>query len=499
MARAAHWPARQLVMSLLDAERRMTDAEALMWSLDADPALRSSFVSVTFLDRRPDFARFRRRVEQATADMPSMRYRVVPAALDLLTPRWEPDPIFDLDFHVRRIALPAPGTRRQVLDLAALAAQDPFDRDRPLWQFTIVEGLAGEEAALIAKMHHVLSDGVGAVRMSAAFLDLTPDGPDGRVADGAGRPPSDGEAEAEGSPAGVAGEATARRGLAGFLDEVGTAATAFAGDSVSRARRAAAGLVDAVRQPQQLPRQAMQTISLGRSLARQVAVLQPARSVLWSGRQSYVHRFEARSIELDEVKATAKALGGTVNDVFVTAVAGAAGAYHHARGVDVDELRMSMPVSTRHDHKAGGNAWAPTRVLVPVTGDPVARFNDVHARLDHTKNEPSLGLTEMFAGVVRTLPAPLVLRLARQQVGTIDFACSNVRGAPFDLWIAGARVLATHPMGPTAGTSFNATVLSYRDGLDLGLNADIGAIDDPSELADLIVDGFAQLAALSAR
>ncbi len=185
--------------------------------------------------------------------------------------------------------------------------------------------------------------------------------------------------------------------------------------------------------------------------------------------------------------------------MFVTAVAGAAGAYHRARGVDVDELRMSMPVSTRHDHKVGGNSWAPTRVLVPVAGEPVARFNAVHARLESTKHEASLGLTELFAGVVRTLPPPLVIRLARQQVGTVDFACSNVRGAPFDLWIGGARVLATHPMGPTAGTAFNATVLSYRDGLDLGLNADIGAIDGPSELADLIVDGFAQLVAAGRR
>jgi hypothetical protein len=212
-----------------------------------------------------------------------------------------------------------------------------------------------------------------------------------------------------------------------------------------------------------------------------------------------VHHFEARSVELDEVKATAKALGGTVNDVFVTAVAGAAGAYHRARGEVPDELRMSMPVSTRHDRKAGGNAWAPTRVLVPVTGDALTRFNIVRARLDSTKHEPSLGLAEMFAGIVRTLPTPLVIRLARQQVGTVDFACSNVRGAPFDLWIAGARVLATHPMGPTAGTAFNATVLSYRDRLDLGLNADIGAVDGPAELADLIVEGFAELAALSGR
>src|SRR5579864_4888837 len=110
MGRVGGRPARQEVMALSDVQRRMTDSEALMWSLDADPALRASFVSVTFLEGTPDFARFRRRVERATADMPALRHRVVPATFELFAPRWEPDPAFDLDFHVRRTALPAPGT-----------------------------------------------------------------------------------------------------------------------------------------------------------------------------------------------------------------------------------------------------------------------------------------------------------------------------------------------------------------------------------------------------
>jgi diacylglycerol O-acyltransferase len=472
-------------MSVSRAERRMSDAEALMWSLDADPALRSSFISITFLDGTPDFVRFRQRVASAVAATPALRERVARSALELLPPRWEPDPTFDLDFHVRRVAVPAPGSHRQVFDLAALYAQDPFDQTRPLWQFTVVEGLGGGQAALVAKMHHVLSDGVGAVRMSAAFVDLSPD-PDepggGGLNDGTSAPVSD-----AGTGASTGG------GLSALLGTIGEAAGSVVADNAERARRAAAGVLDTMRQPQQVPRQVLQTVAVARSVARQLAVIEPAHSTLWTGNHSFVHRFDALSIDLDDVRAAAKSLGGTVNDVLVTAVAGAAGAYHLARGVDVADLRMSMPVSTRHDRAVGGNAWAPTRVLVPVVGDAVTRFNAVHERLETTKHEASLGLTGAFATILRAVPTPIVLRLARQQVGTVDFACSNVRGAPFDLWVGGARVVATYPMGPTAGTAFNATVLSYRDHLDLGLNADSGAIDDPQELRDLIASGFAEL------
>jgi WS/DGAT/MGAT family acyltransferase len=329
------------------------------------------------------------------------------------------------------------------------------------------------QAALIAKMHHVLSDGIGAVRMSAAFLDLSPDGEEMPPA---GRARQDPEADRRWS------------GPAVGVVAVGRAVTA--------APRAAVHLAGTALRPQSVLHRTADAVAVARSLARQVAVVDRARSPLWAGRRSFRHRFETLSMDLDTVRSVAKALGGTVNDVFVTAVAGAAGAYHDAKGAPVDELRLSMPVSTRHDRAVGGNSWAPTRVLVPAgQRDAGLRFRAVHDRLTATKREPSLGIAAAFAGVVRVLPPPLLLRVARQQVSTVDFACSNVRGAPFDLWIGGARVLANYPMGPTAGTAFNATVLSYRDSLDLGLSVDTGAVDDAALLRELIDEAVAELAA----
>jgi WS/DGAT/MGAT family acyltransferase len=236
-------------------------------------------------------------------------------------------------------------------------------------------------------------------------------------------------------------------------------------------------------------------VELGRSTVRQVVVSDPARSPLWTER-SLRRRIEVLQVPLDDAKAAAKTLGGSLNDIFVAAAAGGAGAYHRAHGCPVDELRITMPVSTRTDSSAGGNAFTPTRVLVPVgIEDPAERFVAVRDRLETTKHERSMGVVSGLAGLANLLPTSVAVRLARQQVETVDFATSNVRGAPFPLYIAGARMLANFPVGPTGGTAWNLTLMSYDGMLDMGLNADARAVEDPAQLRDEIAAEFAALIA----
>lgn len=436
----------------------MSATESLMWAAEREPILRSTFLNLTFLDRPPDIERFRRRLAYAATQVPRLRQRV-------LDTEFVDDPDFDVDFHVRHIALPPPGTDRQLLDLAAQLVQDAFDPARPLWQFTVVDGLTDGRAALLAKMHHTITDGVGGVRLSAMFIDLAPDAPDPEPPATPWEPPAE--------PAGD--------GLFGTVGRVATGAA----DAV----RGVVGVLAGG------PGEAMET---ARSLARQLLVTEGAHSPLWAGRRSLRRRLEVLSIDLDAVKAAAKALGGTVNDAYVAGVAGGAGAYHRAKGVEVDDLRISMPVSTRADKSAGGNAFAPARLLVPAgIEDPRARFEVVHERLAVTKGERAFALADSFAGALTSLPTPLVVRLARQQIETVDFAASNVRGAPFDLWIAGSHVLSNHPMGPTAGTAFNATLLSYKSSMDIGINIDTAAVDDPDLLRDCIEASLAEVVAIA--
>src|SRR4051812_27576347 len=158
-------------------ERRMTDAEAMMWNVEKDPWLSSNFGTVTILDQPVDFDVFQKRIASAVAEIPRMRERVVPTLGRLSPPSWQPDPEFRLDYHVRRVALPPPGSDRQLFDLVSVLLQEPPDRTRPLWQFVAIEGLSEGRGALFVKMHHTITDGKGGIRLAERYMELARDTP----------------------------------------------------------------------------------------------------------------------------------------------------------------------------------------------------------------------------------------------------------------------------------------------------------------------------------
>ena len=452
----------------------MSDVEALMWTLEKDPHLSSTFANVTVFDRPPDFERLRRRLERAVAIVPRLRQRVLPGLGRLAPPAWGDDPELDLDRHVRRVALPAPGTDRQLFDLAAQLAAEPFDRSRPLWRFTVIDGLEGGRAAMVQQIHHTITDGEGGVRMSVEFIDAERAAPEPD-------PVPIPKPERERTP-------------------IGDDLVAVTGHLVRRTAGVAQRMVGDVAglavHPTRIATVANEGVATARSLARQAIPSDRAHSPLWTER-TLRRRLDVLRVPLDDAKRTAKALGGSVNDVFVAAVAGGAGAYHRARGHEVDQLRMAMPVSTRvKGGAATSNAFAPTRSLVDVGPDPRARFEAIRERLSVTKTERALSAVAGLAGVMNLLPTSVLVRVARSQVETVDFTTSNVRGAPFDLFIAGARIDANYPLGPVAGTAFNATTLSVAGSLDIGIHTDAGAVDEPEALRNAIEASFAELLAL---
>ena len=156
---------------------RMSDSDALMWSIEKDPLLRSTIVTVSTFEGRLDHDRVRHQIDYLSRVIPRFRQRVRANPLSIAPPRWEFDPYFDLSYHLRFVTVSEGATLADVLTMAEPTGMQGFDRARPLWEATIVDGLADGTTALILKIHHSITDGVGGMKLQLALFDLAPDDP----------------------------------------------------------------------------------------------------------------------------------------------------------------------------------------------------------------------------------------------------------------------------------------------------------------------------------
>ena len=439
-----------------------------MWRLDKDPYLSSTFANLSVLDRSPDFDRLRRRMERASIAIPRLRQRVQSSPANLTPPLWVEDPDFDIDYHVRRIALPSPGSLRQLLDLATLVCNDPFDRTRPLWQFVVIEGLEDGRAVLVEKLHHSIADGEGSVQLSLQFFDFDRDAPEPE--------PLHWDAEAETSS--MINLDVWREMLAGPLK--------LPMALVKQVR-------DLIADPTQIPANGSATIDTLRGVVGQLTDVEPARSPLWTTR-SLRRRVEVLRAPFLATRDAARALGGTLNTALLCAAADAAGRYHRELGSPIDELRASMAISTRKSDGEAPNAFSLARMLVPTGTMPVRdRFAAVHEATVAAADDSAGALVGAAASLATSLPTGLITRIARLQSQTIDFATSNVKGTPIPVYVAGAEIVANYPVGPLGGVAFNLTLLSHVGSLDMGLNIDAGAVSEPELLRESLHRAFDDL------
>jgi diacylglycerol O-acyltransferase / wax synthase len=247
--------------------------------------------------------------------------------------------------------------------------------------------------------------------------------------------------------------------------------------------------------PTQIPEAGNAAADTLRGIVSQLSDVDQARSPLWVQRSTR-RRLETLRAPIDDTKAAAKKLGGTLNTAFITAAAQAAADYHTEMGAPVDQLRASMAISTR-TKESGANAFSLARMMVPTGDMPIAeRFVAIQSATAMAREASATASLETLAAVAATLPTSLVTRLARQQAQTVDFATSNVKAAPFPLYIGGARILENYPMGPLGGVAFNLTLLSYDGSLDMGLNIDAAAIAEPERLRAALARAFDQLIAV---
>jgi diacylglycerol O-acyltransferase / wax synthase len=472
---------------------RMSDHEALMWNVEKDPWLNPSGASLTLLQGTVDADHFRRTMRRAVAKMPRLYERVVPGLGRLAPPAWVPDPEFDIDYHVRHLRLPKPGTERQLFDLAAQLYQEPLDRTRPLWRFVVIDGLRGGRSAIWAIVHHAVSDGIGQLRMAEMYQQLSPDEP----------PPDEVDVEAIVAAAVQAHHAKQLGGdlTDGFPSTVGQSLAHLVRRELGVVRRVAGEVAIWPADPRRARDSIdgavrMVTSTLGALTGSDNEVA--GGSPLWRTRSRHRH-LEHVGVPLDELKAAAKRLDVTVNDVFLTGMVEAAVRYHADRGVEVDAFNTSFVLSTRHDSAIGGNSFTPVPVQLPGAPMPLAaRVADIHQRVAARREamETSGGGMSALSGVANLLPTSVVTSAARAAAAKIDFGTSNLRGASFPLYVSGARVLRIVTMGPVAGTACNATALSYENGFDIGLFIDPAAIESPGDFRDAVEAAMSDILAL---
>ncbi len=453
--------------------QRMSDSDALMWNIEKDPALRSTITAISILDRAPDRDRVQAKLERGTRLIERLRQRPVSSPFAVAPPRWMVDPNFDLSFHMRWLGCPGNGTMRDLLDLAAPMAMRGFDRARPLWETVIVEGLEDGRAAMIQKVHHAVTDGVGGVEIALMLLDTDRDAP------------ADADMPAAPEPEHLSSQDLITDGLAHEGRRM-----------LGIARRTIEGAPGVITNPQQTAATLVDTVQ---SAVRMMAPTPTPLSPIMTGRSLSV-RFDILSASLSDMKRAAKKADGRLNDALLAAVAGGFRRYHEAHGVACEAVRISMPISLREagSESLGGNEFAPARFPLPIMiDDPIERMAAVRAIVAEQRGEPALRLANGIAGILNRFPTTMVTGLFGGMLKTVDCVVSNVPGVPFEVFLCGGRVDAQYAMGPLAGAAVNITLLSHLDDIHLGIVTDKAGVPDAELLVECLEDGIKEILKLA--
>ncbi len=454
----------------------MNAADAVMWDIERDPVLRSTITAVALLDRAPDWDRLVARLERGVREIPRLRQRVVEPPLRLGPPRWVDDPDVDLDYHLRHVRVPSGGGLREVLDLAQPISMDSFDRARPLWEFTVVEGLDDGRAALIQKVHHSLTDGVGGIRLALLLLDDERDVPidDPDEVPLVAAPPS---------TLALAGDAVA--GAGGGIARVAARTPGAAASAAGRALRDPLGTARAI---------GGFAGSLWCSLR---PVTTPASPLMV--RRSVGRRFETLEMPLADLLAAAHAAGGTLNDAFLAGVVGGLARYHLRHDVPLDRLRITMPIDHRaEDDPLGGNKFAPARFDVPADiTDAKARMRRMGRITRSWRDEPALKASEQVAGALELLPAGITTGVMAGMLKAIDAVATNVPGIDRRVYLAGAEITDLYAFAPPVGAAMAIALLSHVDDACIGLAIDTAAVPDPDALRACVIEAFDEVLAVT--
>jgi diacylglycerol O-acyltransferase / wax synthase len=421
-----------------------------------------------------DYDRLVALIEGRISLVPRYRQKIRSVPGHLANPVWVDDADFDVTFHVRRSALPKPGSDAQLRDLVGRLMSRRLDRNRPLWEMYLVEGLRDGRIAVVTKTHHAMVDGVSAVDIGQVILDVTRTPRD--VPDDLWMPRP---------PPGVVGLVT---------------------DAVTDIVRRPTAVLDAVRMGLLDVRTTATRLvgAIGGLAAAARIAARPAPDTPLNVPIGEQRRFGVARTELDDYKRVRKAHGGTVNDVVLATVAGALRGWLLSRGEAVTggtTIRAMVPVSVRpvQEQASLGNKVSSYLIDLPVgEPDPVVRLSQVSfAMKAHKESGQSVGADALVA-LSGFAPPTLHSLGARAANGfsrrLFNLVVTNVPGPQFPLYAAGAQMLEMFPVVPLAkGQGLCIGLTSYNGGVYYGLNADRDALADVDVIGSLLEESLAEL------
>jgi len=450
-----------LARPAVSARAPMLPGDALFWHAEeAIPQVRLQVGGLLILDRAPDRNLLRASVQRWTASVPRLRQRVVESPLWLGLPEWENDPHFDLDFHLRELVLPQPGSQRRLLDFAGSAVVTPLDHLRPPWEAYSIGGLEGGRAACLFKLHHSIVDGVGSM---ALFEMLTQAGPADAVC--------------------VPRLRARRRELARALRRPSV---------TEMARSAAAAAFHPLRTAQQF----LRTMGAFGGMIRDFNA-HAIRDPLADPDSDIGRRFDTLLLSLPRMQSIKNALGVTLNDLVLTAVAGAVGRYHEQHGVPVKELECMVPKNLRQAHdEVVGNRVGVFIVPLPVgEHDPLRRLRKIRSLTTAAKGTSHGSSSEFLLQALAFVPGVAFRVFSQTMSGKIGLICTNLPGPRAQRYLAGAKVEAMYPFLPAMfGIPLTVALLSYGDTYAVGIDTDGAAIKHPGLLCRYIEDGVEEIA-----
>jgi diacylglycerol O-acyltransferase / wax synthase len=425
----------------------------------------------------PTMEEFLEQIRRRLHLVPRYRHKLAYTALDSGRPVWVDDPTFNLDYHVRHTALPAPGTWDQLQDLTARIFSQQLDRSKPLWEMWLIEGLEDDRFALITKTHHSLIDGIAGVDLATVLFDVSPDPPQIPHSGKAWEPHPE-PSTASLLAAGATG--AARTGIA--LMEGAMEALAHPERAMARAREVAEGLGELV-----------------------WAGLNPAPETPLNVPIGPHRRFVGVTATLDDFKTVKNAFGGTVNDVVLAIVAGALRSFLISRGRRTEgvEMRALVPVSVRTEDDQGtaGNRIVVMRGALPIyIADPLNRLRFVSHAMDGLKESKQALGAEVIAGAQNFAPPTILAQASRLNFSTrlFNLIVTNVPGPQFPLYVLGREMIAAIPVAFLPERHALAiAIMSYNGQMNFGLLGDFDALPDIDVIGENIGAELANLVSLA--